>query len=188
MRVRNARPGASHQVYGRRLGSCPRPRRTGAAARPNDGTKRRKPDQERFGLGHWGHPECRTHGAALDLWKPAEQVVEAGGARRTEGPSRTARRPYSTRACRCSWPCFSLPSSGTVPSARSAACSDRPRPWATGVVRGWCITGAGMGLLLDAKFDRSRLPRRPVGELGHGTIARCGLCHGTSLPGSGSSI
>ena len=36
--------------------------------------ERREPDQERFGTGRRGHPECRTHGVALDRWKPAEPV------------------------------------------------------------------------------------------------------------------
>ena len=36
--------------------------------------ERREPDQERFGVGGWGHPECRTHGVALDRGKAAEPV------------------------------------------------------------------------------------------------------------------
>jgi hypothetical protein len=34
------------------------------------------------------------------------------------------------------------------------------------------ITGAGVGLFLDAEFIDPRLPRRPVSDLRHGTIAR----------------
>jgi hypothetical protein len=39
------------------------------------------------------------------------------------------------------------------------------------------IAGAGVRLLLDAEFVDPRLPRRPVGDLRHGMVARCGLCH-----------
>jgi hypothetical protein len=35
-----------------------------------------------------------------------------------------------------------------------------------------CITGAGVGLFLDAEFIDPRLPRRPISDLRHGTIAR----------------
>ena len=44
-------------------------------------------------------------------------------------------------------------------------------------LRGQCITGAGVGLLLDAEFVDPRLPRRPVGHLRHRMIARRDLCH-----------
>jgi hypothetical protein len=42
-------------------------------------------------------------------------------------------------------------------------------------------TGAGEGLLLDAKFIDSRLPRASVGDLRARPIARCGICQPSSL-------